>query len=205
MAKESFSIHTIPETASDKSTFFEYSSRLKKLRLESLKSDPDSWISVFESEVDQPPEFWFNRLSDPRAVHLVLVHDDPDSNSSSGETSTLLESQWVGFVVIITPENDSANEAGQPSSEYIMSALYVDSDFRGRGLGRRLVQATIQTVRDDVLRATVASPVCITNVRHGNDHALRLYQKLGFEVIDSDHHGEKEGRPYKSTMLRINL
>jgi ribosomal protein S18 acetylase RimI-like enzyme len=86
-----------------------------------------------------------------------------------------------------------------------MSALYIDSGLRGQGLGKGLVQATIQTAKDDAFSANVPSPFCTTSVRHGNDHALQLYMRIGFEIIDPDHHGEKDGRPYISTILRVGI
>jgi ribosomal protein S18 acetylase RimI-like enzyme len=46
---------------------------------------------------------------------------------------------------------------------------------------------------------------CITDVRHGNDHALKLYQKLGFDITDRSKSTEKEGRTYYYTQLRLRL
>ncbi len=204
MASASFSVFTLPRHAPDPATFLEWSSRLKALRLKSLKSDPNSWIAVFEDEVDQDEDFWLKRLKTPKAVHLILAQDGPERDDVDETTSTFLKTQWAGFVVIVMPEHNARD--GKPSSsEYVMSALYVDADFRGRGLGKRLVQATLETVKNAALEAGIANPFCTTAVRHGNARALQLYQTLGFQVVDSDHQSEKEGRSYTSNRLKIDL
>lgn len=192
------SIHTLPNVAPEEVTFREYSQRLRTLRLKSLQADPGSWISTYESEVNQPPEFWWNRLKEPRAVHHVLVKNDPDTDSSD-TNSALLSGEWLGFVVMLIPT------AEDRSPEYEMSALYIDTQARGLGLGKRMVQKVIETVRQHKAEVGEESPSCVANVRHGNDSALRLYQHMGFRVIDADQIAEKEGRKYHTTEMRFDV
>jgi ribosomal protein S18 acetylase RimI-like enzyme len=192
------SVHTLPQVDPEESTFREYSRRLRDLRLKSLQSDPGSWISAYESEVNQPPEFWWNRLKEPRVIHHVLVKSDPEADPSDIH-SALLAGEWLGFVVMIIPT------AEDKSPEYSMSALYIDAQARGLGLGKRMVHKVIETVRQHKARAGEESPFCTTNVRHGNDSALTLYQKLGFRVIDADQIVEKEGRKYHTTEMRFDV
>ncbi|OAP60619.1 hypothetical protein AYL99_05621 [Fonsecaea erecta] len=197
----SFSVHTLPNTAPDHDTLLEYSSRLKTLRLRSLKEDAKSFISKYESEVSQPECFWLKRLKDDRATHLVLLRHD-----TLTQKSTLLEHQWVGFVVIVAPDRKEVNDAGQSSpAEWYMAALYVEPEVRGQGLGKRLVQATIDHVRDNSSTEHGRSSCCLTSVVHGNENALDLYQKLGFRIINPNEEVEKEGRKYLSTTLRMEV
>ena len=204
-----FVIYNLPTPAPDHDTLLEFASRLKALRLQTLKEDPRSWISLHEREADQPQEFWLSRVKDSSATHLVLVSFDSSHDASEGGTAALLQGEWVGFVVILAPEphqNDTANHVETTSSEYLMASVSVRSDVRGQGLGKRLVQAAIQTARNNALEMHTLSSSCLTaNVRHGNDHALQLYQKLGFRIVDPEYHGEKEGRPYTSNILRVDL
>ncbi|KIW52790.1 hypothetical protein PV05_08410 [Exophiala xenobiotica] len=206
MAK--FVVYKLPDPAPDHDTLLEFASRLKALRLQTLKEDPDSWISLYAREADQPQDFWMSRLKDSSATHLVLVSVDSSHDASEGETTALLQGEWVGFAVILTPErhqNDTANHMESNSSEYLMASVSVRSDVRGQGLGKLLVQAAIQTARNNALEKHNSSSCLTANVRHGNDHALQLYQKLGFRIVDPDYQGEKEGRPYTSNVLRFDL
>jgi ribosomal protein S18 acetylase RimI-like enzyme len=206
MAK--FVIYKLPTPASDHDTLLEFASRLKALRLQTLKEDPDSWISLHEREADQPQEFWLSRLKSSSATHLVLLSVDSSHDASEGGTAALLKGEWVGSVVILAPElhqDDTADHMESTSAEYLMASVSVRSDVRGQGLGKRLVQAAIQTARNSALEMHISSSCLTANVRHGNDHALQLYQKLGFRIIDPEYHGEKEGRPYTSNILRVDL
>lgn len=175
---------------------------MKALRLKSLKHDPSSFISRYESEVNQPLEFWLDRLRDARAIHLVLTRDDPTTRSTD-ENWAILRNEWVGFVVIIAPDHQDVDEARSP--QWHMAALYINPEVRGRGLGKRLVQTVIDMVKNDPSMVDGGSPYCLTSVRHGNDNALELYQRLGFVIIDPKEEIEKEGRTYFATTLRIDV
>jgi len=192
------SVYTLPKVGLEDSTFQEYSKRLRILRLKSLQADPDSWVSIYESEADQPPEFWWKRLREPRAVHHVLVRNDPSTDSSDTK-SALLAGEWIGFVVMIIPG------AEDRTPEYDMSALYIDAEARGLGLGKRMVQKVIDTVRQHETKVGEELPFCTASVRHGNESALGLYQKLGFRVINTDRIAEKEGRKYHTTDVRFDV
>ncbi|EXJ85019.1 hypothetical protein A1O3_05694 [Capronia epimyces CBS 606.96] len=200
-----FSIRTLPNPAPSHDALLEYSSRLQALRLRSLKQDPSSFISTYENEVDQPQEFWLQRILDPKAIHLVVVRNDPEYDALDKESGGLMKGEWVGFVVIIAPDWDEGENQGHESPPYLMAALYVTSDCRGLGLGKRLVQATLDTVKQAGSVKNVTSRSCITHVRHGNKQALALYQKMGFQAINPNEHTEKEGRTYNVTTLRIDL
>ncbi|KEF56209.1 uncharacterized protein A1O9_07790, partial [Exophiala aquamarina CBS 119918] len=192
------SIYTLPKVDPKEATFREYSQRLRALRLKSLQADPGSWISAYESEVNQPPEFWWNRLKETRAIHHVLVKDDSEKVPCDIH-SKLLAGEWLGFVVMIIPS------AEDKTLEYEMSALYIDAQARGLGLGKRMVQKVIDTVRQHDAKVGEGSPFCVANVRHGNDSALSLYQHLGFLVIDADQIVEKEGKKYHTTEMRFDV
>ncbi|KAJ9609918.1 hypothetical protein H2200_006247 [Cladophialophora chaetospira] len=197
----SFSIDVLPSPALNHDTLLQYSARLKALRLRSLKGDTKSFISKYESEVGQPEDFWLARLRNDRAVHLILARDSTESSDLE-----LLQKQWVGFVVIVAPSRGNVKHTGQRSSaEWEMSALYIEPDVRGQGLGKRLVEATIDYIGKHGFKDEGETPVCLTSVRHGNDSALGLYQKLGFFVIEPNEHIEKEGRSYLATQLRFDF
>lgn len=199
-----FSIITLPYPAPDHKTLVEYSSRLKALRLKSLKQNPESFISVYESEADQPQDFWLRRLSGPRASHQVVVRNNPDPTALD-ENSRLMQGEWMGFVVTIAPDWDAAEDSSHEPPQYFMSAVYVEPESRSLGLGKQLVQATLATVKKDSTAKGKASACCNTTVRHGNDRAQALYEKMGFQVVDPNKGFEKDGKIYTATTLRIDV
>jgi ribosomal protein S18 acetylase RimI-like enzyme len=203
----SFSIQALPRTSHGDENV-EYALRLKKLRLKTLQEDPGSWVSLYKDEVDQPQDFWVSRLNDPRAIHLVIVRLDSSKDNVEASTTVLSQGDWVGLVVIILPEftpEDNVDQKEQTSSEFLMAAVSVHSEYRGHGLGGRLVQKAIETSRAFATGRNMTSPCLIARVRPGNDLALKLYQKLGFRIIQPEDHGEKGGIPYTTTVVRVNL
>lgn len=197
---DSFSVDVLPAPVPDHDTLLEYSSRLKTLRLRSLKEEVNSFVSRYESEVQEPEEFWVNRLKDDRAIHLLLVREDPP-----GGNTPLLQKQWVGFVVVLAPDNREKSEGRSTVQEWHMAALYIEPEVRGLGLGKRLVQATFDYIKKNSTREEGDSVSYKTTVVHGNDKALKLYQNLGFRIVDSNEPLEKEGRKYLSTRLGMDL
>ncbi|KIW18776.1 hypothetical protein PV08_03065 [Exophiala spinifera] len=203
----SFSIQALPRASQDDQDI-EFASRLKQLRLKTLQEDPGSWISTYKDEVDQPQDFWLSRLRDPRAIHLVIVRLEASKSEVEDTTEVLSQGDWVGLVVIITPEvhqEDNVSQYGEPSSELLMAAVSVRAEYRGLGLGGRLVEKAIETSRTFAEKRKMTSPSLTAYVRSGNDLALKLYQKLGFKVIQTDYQGEKGGLLYTSTVVRVDL
>ena len=70
--------------------------------------------------------------------------------------------------------------------EWYLDSLVTKPSFRGRGIGKELMQATYQKALDAELS------VIGLNVDHDNPKARKLYEKQGFrktgEVILADHH-----------------
>ncbi len=71
-----------------------------------------------------------------------------------------------------------------------MDALFVDPDFRGKGIGKRLVE-----------HALTLAPELTTDVNEQNHQAVAFYKKAGFAVTGRS---EKDdlGRPYPLLHLR---
>jgi ribosomal protein S18 acetylase RimI-like enzyme len=57
--------------------------------------------------------------------------------------------------------------------------LYIAPEYQGRGIGTRLIESILRRARE------MAVPVHLWVVRN-NDHARRLYQRLGFEMVEQD-------------------
>lgn len=98
-----------------------------------------------------------------------------------------------------------AFDANSKVADWYMAAIYLDPSVRGKGAGKQLVQAAIDIMRKSSRQAASNAAVVVTNVMHGNDRALALYQKLGYKISNADAIEEKEGRIYHTTELRMIL
>jgi ribosomal protein S18 acetylase RimI-like enzyme len=57
-----------------------------------------------------------------------------------------------------------------------IDSIYVTSEHRHRGLGRRLMTQAMEWLREKKAKSIVV------DVLHGNDDAVRLYERFGFRV-----------------------
>jgi ribosomal protein S18 acetylase RimI-like enzyme len=116
---------------------------------------------------------------DPRAfVPLAEDVQDADDFARSEKYVACLGARVVAFVGV-----DGA---------YI-SWLYVDPEFYGRGLGRRLLGLAID----------LAGPNAWTIALTGNDRALDLYRRAGF-VVTRTLPGDNAGYPCTCARLELN-
>ena len=72
-----------------------------------------------------------------------------------------------------------------------MEALFIDPAWRGRGVGRALVE-----------HGLVLSPTMTTDVKEQNAQAVGFYLRLGFEQTGRSE-TDSQGRPYPLIHLRF--
>lgn len=127
--------------------------------------------------------------------------------ASSALTFERFHAKYLSAVMLIEPEaypepwteNMFRQELGNESSEFFVAfsegvlvgyggfwrvageahitSVTIACDYRGRGVGRRLVEYIMRTAGD--LGLTEAT----LEVRESNRHAFNLYKSMGFEVI----------------------
>jgi ribosomal protein S18 acetylase RimI-like enzyme len=115
---------------------------------------------------------------DPRAfVPLAEEQQDLASFQRSNKYVACQGDQIVAFVGV--------------DGEYI-SWLYVDPDFYGRGIGRRLLRLGVE----------LAGPGAWTIALVGNTRALSLYQSEGF-TIGKTFEGDNAGYPCTAARLAL--
>ncbi|WGD38116.1 mycothiol synthase [Lysinibacter sp. HNR] len=98
------------------------------------------------------------------------------------QNGTMLGYNWLK----VTPGGDETRPSGE------IYAIGVSPDAAGRGLGRRLLDAGIQRLRDQgVTRVTLY-------VEGDNTPALSLYRSSGFETANTSVHYRREAAPVPS-------
>lgn len=91
------------------------------------------------------------------------------SRSTSSRTWLIREhGQLVAFLTLIRPENETPE----------IRTVGVLADHRGRGLAKSLIQTALQFLQDS------GAENCALTVAVNNESALKLYQNLGFQIVD---------------------
>lgn len=76
--------------------------------------------------------------------------------------------------------------------------MYVQGDWHGQGVGRALMDAIIDAARGTVEQLTLA-------VVQGNDAAIALYRKVGFEVYGIEPRALKSASGYVDEVLMVRI
>jgi ribosomal protein S18 acetylase RimI-like enzyme len=121
---------------------------LRELRLRALREDPGAFAESFEEARDRPLEDWASWAADASRVIVVAI---------DGE-------RWVGMV--------ACRRLG-PDSTWL-TALWVDPEVRGAGLGARLIEAVADWAGEQGAQTVELS------VTTNNDAAAGLYARTGF-------------------------
>ncbi|MFJ6210182.1 GNAT family N-acetyltransferase [Lysinibacillus sp. NPDC092081] len=141
----------------------------RNLRLEGLQNNPEAFGSSFEEAKDYPIEHFADRLESQGSYTLgVFDHEE-----------------LVGVATLV---QESKLKLKHKASIF---AVYVSSDKRGLGIGKRLMVDAINKARElkgvEQLTLTVVST---------NASAKRLYSSLGFEVFGTEKKAMKIGQEY---------
>lgn len=180
-------------------------------RLKSLQSDPASFRSKYESEVDQPIEFWIDRLRPAHVQHFMLI-DLPEADihfegSKSAQGVNLRpDVQIMGFMVVINTseaartQKPDAHEMEMEKKDnpegletYWMAALWIDPSLRGQQFARKIIEASIGWMKEDAKARSLRKVRYRTTALQGNNRAVKVYEKNGFVVMDAHVKGEDDG------------
>lgn len=206
------SVQMISRDTKPDSEWEKYALRMRPLRLKSLKSDPECFISQHDSEINQPMSFWTGRLKGSAAYHFVLVRAPNDNPVQSPEDLLRDDVEWMGFNACLdlrvlskaTIQNEG-NAAMVKPSQWYLAAVWVDKEVRGKGSGRMLIQNTVDTMKEIERKNGITDSTCIVGVMHGNNRALHLYESVGFKIVNPNAVEEKEGRKFDVTELQMVL
>ena len=123
----------------------------RDLRLESLKKEPLAYGSSYEETKDALEEHWRDRIKN---VLFALDQDKP-----------------VGMIVYV---RETMIKSKHIANIY---GVYVAEEYRGRGVGKKLMDAALARIKEDHVIIKVKLTV---NPVH--KAAVKLYRNFGFKV-----------------------
>lgn len=127
----------------------------RDLRAEALRTEPLAFGSDYESYKSRTIEEVRSQLAPKEHVFTLGAFD---------------EDRLVGMI------NFSRSQAPKFCHGADLNAMYVTSSFRGKGVGRLLIQSLIERARDCEGLAKISLAVSTSQVA-----AVQLYRSLGFE------------------------
>jgi len=132
----------------------------REIRLESLKSHPESFGSSYE-EQKQLPKLKFESVLERPVNESFIV------GAFDGETLVGI----CGFIPFIPSDEHGFQNAG------VIIQVYVKSFYSGRKIGLNLVKAVI----DEAFKLPDIEQI-ILEVAEGNISAIRVYEQAGFRT-----------------------
>jgi len=145
----------------------------KALRLEALRTNPDAFGARYESAIERPDDWWIG--------HLEAVSNHPNRTIFFAT----FEDRLVGMAGAY-PEEDPRNVN--------IVGMYVTPSWRGRGVGRALLQAVVDRVQAEEVR------LCVNGDQEG---AVKLYESFGFVTISETPLTRPDGTPYVELYMAL--
>ena len=195
-----FTICPIPKPVSE-----EHITQYIRLRLAALKTNPEAFGSSFAGESAFPRLQWRARVDNPaRTTFFAVAAPSTIPDASLGDTGSYhdeydQEPKWVGTLSLLGPDMlrgvrfpPKIAEAEDRDAEiYMLTGMWVDPEFRKKGVGRQLVEHALRVVRDfSVIDNNQENRegndrrerILTLEVHNINVEAQRLYQRQGFVV-----------------------
>jgi ribosomal protein S18 acetylase RimI-like enzyme len=144
-------LHMITVTRLPESRWPDY----RDLRLEALKNDPLAYGSSYEEELGYQEADWRERML---AVLFAVPSGSPDSKP-------------VGMIVC------GRNNRLKTSHICGIYGVYVSREYRGRGIGRTLMEAALEEIKR--MTGVVKIELAVNPTQKA---AERLYRKYGFKI-----------------------
>ena len=142
----------------------------REIRLEALRLNPEAFGSTFEAESVRPFEHFSERVA------------------SCPVFAAFRGAEIVGMAGFLGREGQKDAHKGY------LWGMYVRSDARNAGVGRKLAEAVIEYARQhvEILQLDVVSE---------NEAARRLYESLGFVEYGIERNALKQGGRYYDEVL----
>ena len=206
-----YTICPIPKPVSE-----EHITQYIRIRLAALKTNPKAFGSTFAGESAFSRLQWCARVDNPARTTFFAATAPPSTpNASLGETVTSpyhdeddQGSKWVGTLSLLGPDMlhrvpfppEIAEAEHRDADIYMLTGMWVDPEFRKKGVGRQLVEHALRAVRDfsaidnnqqNGEGNDSRGRILVLEVHNTNDEAQRLYQRQGFVVQPSTEEDKK--------------
>lgn len=136
----------------------EHAAQYRELMLHAYQHAPDAFTSTPEERAAMPLAWWVERAADPAGNGVAF--------------GAFADEQLVGTVAIeFSPRLKTRHKAH-------LIGMYVLDSWRGKGVGRQLVDRALEHVKAD----SAISLITLT-VTEGNAEAIALYTRAGFQVF----------------------
>ncbi|UCZ53878.1 GNAT family N-acetyltransferase [Bacillus shivajii] len=141
----------------------------RALRLEALRTNPESFASGYEEEKENSVAFYKKRLqSDSSFTYGAFYHE-----------------RLVGVVTLVRDTKQKMNHRAN------IVAMYVTPEVRGKGIGRKVMKAAIEKAKElNGLRQIYLTVVT------DNTPAKKLYESIGFVTYGVDKEALHVGGTY---------
>lgn len=133
--------------------------KVKNLRLEALKKDPQAFGSTYESELERTDEEWMEKLEKTLGENpseILVIAKDGDI--------------YVGMIGAFPKDAKTWN----------IKAVYVKPGYRGKGVSRKLVEEILRQIDE---KKDVEATQLMVNAQQ--EAAVRLYQSYGFDIVET--------------------
>ena len=189
----------------------EIAEKFRELRLKSLRTATDAFVTSYESEKAKGLDQTLERLANPKAVQFIALRKsdlEQDRSINTNDLDRILRREWVGMIVLLGPEE--GNELSVPSANldpyprmtaastaearlfeasttpgtlhFHLNGTFVDTSTRGGGLGTALVDAALRRAEAEAVITNASLRVTLSVFAH-NVAARKTYEKAGFKVL----------------------
>lgn len=152
----------------------------KDIRLKSLQNEPQAYLSSYARSSTELDEKWRERL----------------------ELAQEGKRQWLSFVKageeIVGMAGAWITEEESETAEII--SVYLAQKYRGQGIGKRLMEHLISTIKQnsDIKRLTL-------EVNSTQPSAVKLYESCGFRVTGKSNRILGDGKEYEELLMQLVL
>ncbi len=153
--------------------------RYRKIRLESLREEPQAFGSSYADMAEKPDTYWQGRLAE----------------AMQGEKSWLLFAQegehLIGMIGAF------CNEAQEVAA---IVSVYVSKESRGKGIGNNLMEGILFEIgkKKSIRKA-------VLGVNQEQRAAVELYRRFGFSVTGEREEVQGDGKSHRGYMMEKEL